>query len=123
MAHESQPIHVVALVCDLMFQSKITAGARAKGLAVRFTRTMPELLAAIEETSPRLALVDLGAAGDDLTALVDCVRAKGPMKTVGFGSHVDAAALEQAVEAGMDEAMPRSRFEQQLIPLLAAARP
>lgn len=122
MAHESQSIPVVALVSDLMFQSKITAGARAEGLAVRFARTMPELLAAIDETSPKLALVDLGAAGHDLTALVDRARANGRVQTVGFGSHVDAAALDRAVEAGLDEVMPRSQFEQQLMPLLAAAQ-
>lgn len=52
-------------------------------------------------------VVDLATHAD----LVAELRAKAPnARIVGYGSHVDVATLQRAVEDGADEALPRSRF-------------
>jgi len=122
MTLDSAEPKVVALVSDLMFQSKITAAARRSGVAVRFCRSGSEFATAVSREKPVLALVDLHVAAEGVGELVDCVRSGGDARIVGFASHVDRDVLDQAVQAGMDEAMPRSQFEHRLEPLLVSAR-
>lgn len=52
-------------------------------------------------------VVDLATHADAIADL----REKAPnARIVGYGAHVDVTTLQQAVEDGADEALPRSRF-------------
>jgi hypothetical protein len=103
---------VIALVSDLMFSSRITAEAKAAGAQVQILRK-PEQL---DQAEGELLLVDLNLPG--ATAAAASWQQKNARRTVGFVSHIDAAAIAAAREAGLEEIMARSRFIQVLPQLL-----
>ena len=87
---------IAAFVDDLMDQSRL----RAALPATTFVRDTAGLEASV-------VIVDLAAHGDAVPA----VRAALPTaRIVAFGPHVDGAALDEALAAGADLVVPRSRF-------------
>ena len=105
-------MRVLALVTDLMFGSRITAEAKAAGVAVQILRK-PEALEAAEGD---LLLADLNLTGA-APAAAKWGLGEG-RRVVGFVSHMDSAAIAVAREAGVEEIMARSRFVQILPDLL-----
>lgn len=106
-----QPASVLLLCRDLMFLSKVTASARAAGVAVQVVRD-PSVLPAL---GTRL-LVDLNQDGA-LEAAASWKAATGGA-VIGFVSHVDTATIDRAKQAGLDQVLPRSRFTAELARLL-----
>ncbi|MCC6424768.1 MAG: hypothetical protein IT447_14935 [Phycisphaerales bacterium] len=107
---------VLALVRDLLFASKITAEAGAKGVKVKIIRN-PAVLA---NEAGRLLLVDLNLP-DAITAAVEWKNQhNGP--AIGFVSHTDVDAIQQAKSAGLDKIVSRGQFVQQLPDLLTNAQ-
>jgi DNA-binding NarL/FixJ family response regulator len=103
------------LLCDdLIFTSRITGTAKALGLAVGAARDVAGLLRMAKQAPPTCVLLDLQFPGLDLLALLGELRSLGPMRVVGYGSHVDAATLHAARVAGCDPVLPRSRFVEEL---------
>ncbi len=97
---------------DLIFASRIGGTAAALGLAVQAARTPEVLLDLARREAPRGVLLDLANPGlvlpDLLQHLRECCT---PMPyVVAYGSHVDAAGLRTAREAGCDLVLPRSKF-------------
>ena len=111
--------HVIAVVPDLFFATKIAATAKALGVSVALeplARTAERAIA----TPPALVLLDLHAPGDPL-ALIRALKADprtNAIPIVGFYSHVEGALRRDALAAGIDSALPRSAFVAQLAPLL-----
>jgi hypothetical protein len=103
---------VLALVTDLMFGSRIAAEAKAAGSVVQILRKPEQLDAADGE----LLLADLNLQGAAEAAAK--WAGGGGRRVVGFVSHMDAAAIAGAREAGVEEIMARSRFVQVLPELL-----
>jgi CheY-like chemotaxis protein len=93
---------------DLLDSSRVVGHGRAAGLAVLTCRDAPALLAALAR-GPVLAILDLHHPGLDVAATVPALKAGG-VRVVGYGSHVDAARLKAARQAGCDEVLPRSAF-------------
>jgi len=115
---------VIALVDDLMSQSRIVEAARFASVEVRFVRGPGPLIEACREKRPSLVLVDL----DSLRLAPDqAIRALrkdpdlGRVPMVGFVSHVDAARAQAAVDAGCERVLARGAFVRELPALLAAA--
>jgi CheY-like chemotaxis protein len=111
---------IVAVVPDLFFATKIEAVARAAGAELSI---MPpgQALARCLADPPGLVLLDLHAPGDPL-ALVRALRADDrtrAVRIVGFYSHVEDEFRRGALDAGIDEALPRSAFVGRLPGLLA----
>ncbi|HLL89975.1 MAG TPA: hypothetical protein VK324_11800 [Tepidisphaeraceae bacterium] len=104
---------VLALVRDLMFVGRITAEARAAGVAVRVIRDPLQLTSADPSD---LLVVDLNLSG--ATDAAGAWRRATGGQVVGFVSHVDAAAAAAAREAGVDRVLARSRFVEVLPTLL-----
>jgi hypothetical protein len=111
MSETNPPPSVLLLCRDLMFLSKVTATAKAVGLAVQVVRD-PGMLPAV---GTRL-LVDLNQAG----AIEAAARWKGATggTVVGFVSHVDTETIGRARAAGLDHVLARSRFTADLESLL-----
>ncbi|MDB5319891.1 MAG: hypothetical protein JWN40_1522 [Phycisphaerales bacterium] len=86
-----------------MFVSKVTATARALGVAVQVVRDPAQL----PQQGGRL-LVDLNQAGAIEAAAAWKSAAGG--QVIGFVSHVDTDTIERARAAGLDQVLPRSRF-------------
>ncbi|MGY9072042.1 MAG: hypothetical protein ACKVHU_03735 [Acidimicrobiales bacterium] len=92
---------IAAFVPDLMDRSRF-------GATVTFV-TLAELPAVTDD----LVLIDLRKR-EVLDALPS-----GAGRVIGFAPHVDDDLLQAAVEAGCDEALPRSVFFRRLADLLA----
>jgi CheY-like chemotaxis protein len=112
------PIELLGLLLsdDLIFTSRITGTARALGLTVKAARSAEGILTLARQQAPRCVIVDLGNPG---LLLTDLLRQLGEVcqplpRVVAYGSHVDAATLRAAREAGCDPVWPRSKFVEDL---------
>ncbi len=113
--------HVLAVVEDLMFASRIREAAGA--VEVRTARDLAGLERALGE-APRLVLLDLDARRLPAREALALLRARPELAgapIVGFFSHVHAGAARDAQEAGCSKVLPRSAFDQQLPALIAEA--
>lgn len=114
---------VLALVDDLMFQSRIREAARRAGVDVRAVRRPADLEAAVREGG-RLILVDADDGRLPWAAALATLREVTPsprVRVVAFVSHVHADHAAAARAAGCDRVLARSAFVQELPALMAAA--
>jgi DNA-binding NarL/FixJ family response regulator len=101
------------MICDdLIFTSRVTTTARAKGLVVTPVRSAEEAVRRAREASPACVIVDLHTAGGDLPALLVGLREACPTmpRVVAYGSHVNKELLQAARDTGCDIVLPRSKF-------------
>ena len=109
-AQPSSPPPALLILCrDLLLGSRITAAAQSAGVAFKVVRDAAKLSGQVGE---RL-IVDLNQDGA-IDAAAAWKAATSGTDVVGFVSHVDAATIQQARDAGLDQVMPRSRFVEQL---------
>lgn len=108
--------HGLMLCDDLIFFSRVSGAARAAGLTVRMVRTAEDLLKAAREAPPSGVIVDVHNPDLDLPTLLAGLKDACPAmpKVIAYGSHVEAAVLRAAREAGCDAVMPRSQFVKEL---------
>ena len=108
---------VLYITSDLFFSSRVSSLARDRGIRVD---VVAPLSAAQKITADvQLVLVDLAQRSLDVTSIVEAVREKANTATIiAYGPHVDEAVLSAAREAGCDEVLPRSQFDQQLVSIL-----
>jgi hypothetical protein len=104
----SEPLPILVLVSDMIFASKISAEARAQGSAFKMLNRPEKLAGQIG----RALIVDLNLPGATAAA-AEWAKASGRPVT-GFVSHVDAAAIAEARELGIENILARSRFVQVL---------
>ena len=115
---------VVALVPDLLFGSKIHASLAAAGHDVVLTGI--EADARAQAPGADVLVVDLASGTVEWPELVESMRAAGELagtRTLAFYSHVDVEVREQALAAGFDLVVPRSRMNREgaeLVTRLAA---
>jgi CheY-like chemotaxis protein len=104
------------LLCDdLIFRSRIVGTAEKLGLTVHTVRSAAELMSQAPQLQPVCVLLDLHNPGLDVAAVVSLLKAQSPPpRIVGYGSHVEAATLRRAREAGCDRVLPRSQFVEEL---------
>jgi CheY-like chemotaxis protein len=118
----NRPMVIVA-VDDLLFSSKIRAAAKQAGVELTFARTPAEVLDRARELKPRLVVFDLNSAKVDPIGTIAAMKkdpALAAIPTVGFVSHVDAATIAAARQAGADHVLARSAFASQLAEILVA---
>jgi CheY-like chemotaxis protein len=111
------PVARGLMLCDdLIFFSRVSGAARAAGLSVRMVRSAADLLAAARTESPRGIIIDVHNPGLDLPALLADLKATCPAmpRVIAYGSHVEAAVLRAARQAGCDRVLPRSQFVEEL---------
>lgn len=107
---------ILAVVSDLMFQSRLGQQAQALGYEV----VVADSDAALERglaAGPGLAVVDLHAMGLDWRRAVELAKERG-VPVLAFGRHTEAALLREAREAGCEKVVPRSTFVEELPALL-----
>lgn len=110
---------VVVFMDDLMFLSRIRHAAAAQGIPLVTARRVSDLVEACRRGA-RLAILDLDSPlpTADAIAAVKADPALAELPVVGFFSHVHQERARQALDAGLDWAMPRSAFVRQLEGLL-----
>ena len=101
---------------DLLFSSRIESVASRFQLEVKVTVTAEELRRAVQESVPKVLLVDLDAlpGSVSLSELVD-----GRCKVVGYYSHADSKLAARASANGFEMVIPRRSFMEQLNKVLA----
>jgi DNA-binding NtrC family response regulator len=112
---------VVALVPDLLFGSQVQGMLAAAGHEVELVGNADRTRERLAD-SPAVLVVDLVDRDLDGAALVGSLTAEGLLgqtRTLGFYSHVDAAARERAERAGFDLLVPRSRMAREGAALVA----
>jgi len=113
---------VVVLVDDLFFQSKIVETARHTGVELKLCSTPDAFIAEIERSTPALAIVDLNARVNPLSAIERLQAAGNQVPVIGYLSHVQTELAERAKAAGCREVMPRSKFTMNLATILSSAK-
>ena len=115
--------HVIALVDDLMFLSRIRGAARGCGAVVGAARTALDLVAGAR-AGARLVLVDADSSRLPWADAVRALRSEAPfasLPVVAFVSHVHPERAEEARAAGCSRVLARGAFVQELPRLLADA--
>ena len=113
---------IVCIVPDLFFGVKIENLARRHGLAVIAPSDEQAFMTALAGAS--LALIDAGTADRPWAEWVSAAKADPATRDtpiIAFGSHVDRALRERALEAGVDRYMARSNFVEALPEIMARA--
>jgi CheY-like chemotaxis protein len=108
---------ILCAVDDLLFSIKISTAAKSLGADLFFERNGDQVLARVREKQPSLVIFDLNSAKMRPMELIAAMKADPELKsvrTLGFVSHVDAAAVAAARQAGIDQVMARSAFAAQL---------
>jgi DNA-binding NarL/FixJ family response regulator len=106
----------ILLSDDVMFSSRITGTAQALGLKMIVVKSAKDLNAQAQERAPTCIIMDLSHPElkvDELIRLLRDSRSPTP-RLVAYGSHVDAATLRAARDAGCDLVFPRSQFVEEL---------
>lgn len=100
---------------DLLDSSRIAGAARTQGWELTTARTVDALLERARALSPDGILVHLQHPNLNIADLLNHVRQLPvPPRVAAFGSHVDAARLHEARQAGCAIVLPRSAFFEKL---------
>jgi hypothetical protein len=108
--------HVLALVPDLLFGSRLQGALTAAGHELELIGDVVRLrerLADERDPAAQVLIVDLTDADLDGAGIVASLARGGDLagtRTLGFYAHVDPAARERAEQAGFDLVVPRSRM-------------
>jgi len=115
--------HVIAVVDDLMFLSRIREAARGAGAEVRSVRGARDLVQAARDGG-RLVLVAADGSRLPWAEAVGALRADpsvAAVPVIAFLSHVHAERADAARAAGASRVLARGAFVQELPRLMAAA--
>jgi CheY-like chemotaxis protein len=115
------PDYVLCLIDDLFFASKIRAVAAALGVEVVFVKNGASIIEKLTERPPSRLIFDLNSAPQNLAEFISEIKRAAPlshMPIIGFYSHVDNFLRERAIEAGIEQVLPRSVFTKRLGELL-----
>ena len=114
--------HIIAVVDDLFFASKIRGTAEQVGVTVSFPRKIEGLIESALQNQPAIIIVDLHAQKIDPIELARQLKVDerlGTIPLVGFFSHVQTELQRQAQSAGFDSVLPRSVFTRDLANILS----
>lgn len=115
---------IVCVVDDLLFSIKISTAAKGLGVDLYFERAADRVLPTVREKQPSLVIFDLNSVRLQPMQAIAALRSDPELKgirTLGYVSHVDSAAIAAARHAGIDEVLARSAFVNQLPTILTSA--
>ena len=114
---------IVAVVPNLMFATRIEDAAKSVGAVALSPIDQAAFLTALRDGA-RLAIIDTSATDIPWLEWVRAAKDDPSTETVpilAFGSHVDTALRNRALEAGVDRYLARSNFSEGLAEIIAAA--
>lgn len=103
----------VAVLQDLIFETKLRSTAKTLGVPMQVVRG-----ASVELPAAGLYIIDLNTASEPIDVVRRLRQARSAARIVAFVSHVDEQLAAAARAAGADETMPRSRFDRELPQIL-----
>jgi len=117
----SKQTRVVAFVDDMFFASKIRQAAKSSGVELDVISDSKGIPVSMINDPPRLLIFDLNSKKLHPFDLIQKIKAAPGLKEaycVGYFPHVEKDLKKEALAAGIDEAMPRSRFSMELVSIL-----
>jgi CheY-like chemotaxis protein len=108
---------VLCVVDDLLFSVRISTAAKALGVETYFERTPGGVPARAKAKQPALIIFDLNSRKLQPLDAIAALKADPELQsipTLGYVSHVDAEAINDARHAGIDEVLARSAFVEKL---------
>jgi len=113
---------VLVVVSDLVFKEKIAAAGRELSVELLFARTLTKARTVAQERRCQDCLVDLHLKGEDPIEIGTALKEEGLVERVhAFFSHVEVEKEDDALLAGFDEVLPRSKFFARLPDILSQA--
>jgi DNA-binding NarL/FixJ family response regulator len=110
---------VLALSADLLFGSRVQASLVAAGHDVLLVSGEQALRDALAQAPAQAVVFDLTDEALQAARVAEAVRPQlAGARTMGFYSHVEAQAKEQARQAGIELVVPRSRMAREGAQLL-----
>jgi CheY-like chemotaxis protein len=112
--------HILAVVSDLFFGTKISEMAKRVGVPIEFATTEGQVLTLVPK-KPSLVLIDLNLGAVNPLQLIPRLKAHPDLSAatlIGFVSHVHVELRQQAKEAGCDQVLPRSALSSELPQIL-----
>jgi DNA-binding response OmpR family regulator len=107
---------VLAVITDLMFESRVREQTRALGYEFASAETTAAVRDALV-AAPSLVVLDLHVTGVDWPQVVSMAKEAG-VPVLAFGRHTEAQLLASAREAGCDRVVPRSTLVEEMPQLI-----
>lgn len=112
-------ILVILVTSDLLFRSKIAEAVRSAGHDFQAVRSEAALQEALNRSEGKIVFVDLHLTSFDPIAAIKCIlKTDSVVRAVGYFSHVEKELSSRAMEAGLKEVLPRSKFVLELPQIL-----
>jgi PleD family two-component response regulator len=118
---ETAETRVVAVLDDIFFASKIKEAAKSAGVKLEIFKNFTGLIESLTSAPPTLIIVDLNSKKFNALDLIEELKTSQKLKnisTLGYLPHVQEELKKEAIEAGFDIVMPRSRFSRELKQIL-----
>lgn len=112
---------IIALVDDLLFSSRVREAARGLDLTLEFVRSQEGLAEMLNTKKPSLIILDLDSKSGSPLQMIRDIKSSADLKDIpilGYLSHVKRELKEEAIRAGCDLVLPRSRFARDLREIL-----
>lgn len=114
--------YAVAVLDDMFFASKIREAAKAAGVGIDFIKGMEGIIDRISSTSPSLVIVDLAHKKVDPIELIKELKGLDNLKGaqfIGYLPHAETGLKKEAIDAGYDIVLPRSKFSLEMRDLIS----
>jgi DNA-binding response OmpR family regulator len=123
-ADSSTSGRILAVVTDLMLESRIREKARAMGYDVSVADTVQAVCEALDSAPPDLLVLDLQAEGLPWREAVAAAKegADSPVPVLAYGQHTKPHLLRAARDAGCAMAVPRSQLMEEFPALIEQVR-
>ena len=118
---EAVQTRVVAVIDDMFFASKIKEAAKSTGVKADFIKNVDGFIEDLKADPPTLIIFDLNSKKLKPLELIKDLHSNpelNKVSTLGYFSHVQKDLKKEAMEAGFDTVMPRSRFVRELLDIL-----
>lgn len=120
---ETKQTRVAAVVDDMFFASKIKEAAKLARVDLEIIKkTDHGIVEYLTTLLPTLVIVDLNSKQINALDLIGKLKTSENLKhisTLGYLPHVQQNLKDEAVKAGYDVVMPRSRFVRELSKILS----
>ena len=121
MAERNQSPKILVVLDDLIFSSKIREAAKPLSIDLEFIKSPNGLSHKIKSEQPSLLIFDLNFKSCNPLQIIKDLKSSPELKDIpilGYLSHVQTELKEEAVKAGCDLVLPRSRFSRELREIL-----
>ena len=122
MADNRDQAYIVAILDDMFFASKLREAAKASGVDIEFIKEPDGIVEILSSKTPLVVIIDLNSKKIDTIQLIRDMKENEFLKgvhTIGYLPHVEKGLMKEALDAGYDIVLPRSRFSLELGDILA----